>query len=50
MKKFEPEDVRLFMCLCLCLLSNMLYLFYWVSIEVSFVNVISWGCIVILQC
>ena len=39
LKKFVPEDVRLFMffclCLCLCFTSGIIYLFCWVLIDVS---------------
>ena len=35
LKKFFPEDVRLFMFLCLCFTSGIIYLFCWVLIDVS---------------
>ena len=35
LKKFAPEDVRLFMFLCLCFTSGIIYLFCWVLINVS---------------
>ena len=32
MKEFVSEDVRLFKCSCLCLFTNIIYLFCWVSV------------------
>lgn len=33
MKVFIPEDVRLVMCVCLCLSSNIINLLYWVFVS-----------------
>ena len=43
MEKFDPEDVRLFFCLCLCF-----YTFNWVFIDLEFLKAVSYTIVLII--
>ena len=43
MEKFDPENVRLFFCLCLCL-----YTFNWVFIDLEFLKAVGYTIVLII--